>query len=343
MPYTTDTDKDEEKKDSSFLDDLRNIADRSRQIARLTVRFVRAFTLSSPARPFVIKDIDRRIWFNGNMRDGLEHIWKELDDCSLPLSMEYKRKKEMVEDHQVLEIYLLRRIEHELYMTARFLDAIARNINISTVSRKDVFRVEVGTSVPHDPDSIVEVMSQKLDRLWKRISPAMQLWAESPLYYNPVDLVGEEERFREAMEAFSEVLPNVPGPGEAHIELDEIDMTFGADSPWIPELFRIEESTFVILTMMDILYCSFPDAERAPIKLTDWLKYDVEPEGNLGWSGGVGLPNALMRVFHQYVLVARRATELLFRTSDNMDFSNIILVSRKIWDQRLPFKPVKYE
>ena len=114
----TDVEKDR------YLDNLRYIADVSRQIARLSVRFVRGFTLSSPARPFIIKSIDRKVWFNANMRRGLEIIADELEGCAVPLSIEFVKKRPLFEKHQVADIYILRRIERELSMLSAILDDI---------------------------------------------------------------------------------------------------------------------------------------------------------------------------------------------------------------------------
>ena len=325
-----------------YLDNLRYITDVARQIACLSVRFVRGFTLSSPARPFIVRNIDRKIWFNVNMTHGLEIIAAELEGCTVPLSVEFMKKRAFFERHQVADIYILRRIERELSMLSAILDAIDRCSFIQRRPEDETLRLGVSSRALMSPDHLLAVLAKKLEMFWKKAEPMMSLWADSQIFLKPGVEMSAADRFREAWNAFSEVLPNVPIPGEAHSSLIDLDRLFVERSPWIPELFRIEEATFVMLSMAAFLYCALQNADEVPVKRIDFLEFNIEPEGNLGWSGGDGLPNVLNRILLQSVKSMRRATEMLCLDSTSMDFSNVVKVSQIIWGSRVSDKPVKY-
>ena len=332
----TDIEKDR------YLDNLRYIADVSRQIARLSVRFVRGFTLSSPARPFIIKSIDRKVWFNANMRRGLEIIADELEGCAVPLSIEFVKKRSTFEKHQVADIYILRRIERELSMLSAILDDIDHCSFIQRRPEDETLNLGVSSRTLMSPDRLLSVLARNLESFWKKAEPMMSLWADSQIFLKPGEEMSAEDRFKEAWNVFSELLPGVPVPGEAHESLIALDRLFGERSPWIPELFRIEEATFVMLTMAVLLYCALQNASNVPVERLGFLEFNNEPEGNLGWSGGDGLPNVLNRILLQTVKSMRRMNEMLRLDSTVMDFSNVMKVSQKIWSARTSDKPVKY-
>ena len=97
-----------------------------------------------------------------------------------------------------------------------------------------------------------------------------------------------------------------------------------------------------MLTMAVLLYCALQNASNVPVERLGCLEFNNEPEGNLGWSGGDGLPNVLNRILLQTVKSMRRMNEMLRLDSTVMDFSNVMKVSQKIWSARTSDKPVKY-
>ena len=313
---------------SNELDLLNEITKVSQYISRLLIRTVRAFMLSSPKRALCNRNEYISKWYSQTRKIVFNRLCVSLDYASSPLYLELANGSKALSDIDILELYILRRIEIEIEEINHILDSIYVTVENKTgerllesyFTRKRYISYSSRKEYPDIETTLTSIFTYLKKTLF-RIEKPLELWSQSIItkpFYEPNDLRDTIESW----ETVSRFIPSSNIPGKVNEALEHIDTT-----PYALALLRMEEA-FYISAHLIALTASKMRLKRS-IKKID---FSYSPSPDEGWSGGDGLPNILLRINKKTIDLSELTTSIFLRKENSINYSFMPKLSNCIWN-----------